>query len=633
MLRQTIAICFFLVAGGLACSRGPSKLDAVVLIVIDTLRADHVGCFGATGVQTPRLDSLAGRGVRFSDASTPAPVTLPAVSSLLTGRWPFHHGVRDNERYVLPETEVTLAERFHEAGWRTSAVVGSAILAKDRGLAQGFETYDDAFNGPFPVYRPSLEVFAEDFARTQRRADVVTNLAMQQADAFGKNPYFLFVHYFDVHSYYDPPPEYNALRPYDGEGAFVDAQIGRLLDHLAGRHPLVIVVADHGEGLNEHGETQHGFLLYQSTLHVPVLVAGPGISPLVRNDPISLVDIAPTLIGTLGLPPAGPPLDGRRLTWDKPETTPVPLYSETCRTLVSYGWSELRALREGSTKLISGPKSELYDLSKNPQETEPISDPTLSSRLEKDLQTMTGGETRQAVLAALGRSNEPGRHELLESLGYVAGEESVPETPRHDYPNPEDELPRWEAAQNEKALYRRGLSLATHGRFKEAIAAFDTVLSREPNRADAHYNRGLARRKLGDEAGFNQDLNAALHADPSYVPALSARANLEEKQGRTDQAQTTWSHVLEIEPANADALRSVSESYLRKSEFDKALPFLRSLVSAVPEDAPARLNLGLAALKVGRVPEAREHLEAFLNLAPENPRAGEVRQLLQSLHQ
>ena len=641
MLRRLVWIISIFAVSGLACGRGSSPLDTVVLIVIDTLRADHVGCYGDAKAQTPHLDALAARGIRFADATTPAPITLTAVSSLLTGRWPFHHGVRDNERYLLPETEVTLAERFHDAGWRTAAVVGSAILASDRGLSQGFERYDDAFKPPFPVYRQSLEVFADDFARTQRRADVVTNLAIQEADTFGKDKLFLFVHYFDVHSYYDPPPKYNVLPPYDGEAAYVDDEINRLLEHLSRRHPLVIVVADHGEGLNEHGETQHGFLLYQSTLHVPVIVAGPGIPTLVRQDPVSLVDVAPTLIGSLGLPTAGPPLDGRRLTWDKPETTPFPLYSETCRTLVSYGWSELRALREGSMKLISGPESQLFDLAKDPHETQPVpvfnwdgkSGPAEFEQLQHDLNTMTGVETRQTILAALGRSKEPGRHELLESLGYVAGDEAPSDHPAHDYPNPEDELPRWEAAQKEKALYRRGLSLATHGRFQEAIAAFDTVLAREPGRADVYYNRGLARRKLGDEGGFTEDLNAALRADPRYVPALIAEGDLETKQGHPDVALARWSRALEIEPANPEALRSVSEFYLRKNEFEKALPVLRSLVSALPQDAPARFNLGLAALKAGREPEAREHLEAFLSLAPGDPRAGEVRQLLLTLHQ
>jgi arylsulfatase A-like enzyme/regulator of sirC expression with transglutaminase-like and TPR domain len=645
MRHRLLCAFLFLTVSPLACGKGTRSCNTVILIVIDTLRADHVGCYGDPEAKTPNLDALAAHGIRFADATTPAPITLAATSSLMTGRWPFHHGVRDNERYVLPPSEVTLAERFQKAGWRTGAVVGSAILASDRGMAQGFESYDDAFQPPFPVYQPSLEFFAESFGRTQRRANVVTDLAMRTADGFGRDAYFLFVHYFDVHSYYDPPPGYAALhphRPYDGEVSYVDAEIGRLLKHLESRHPLVVVVADHGEGLHEHGETEHGFLLYQSTLQVPVLVRGPGIpASRVRQDPISLVDIAPTLTNALHLPKDGPPQDGRALDWNQPEAAPFAIYSETCRTLVSYGWSELRAIREGSMKLISGPEIRLFDLAKDPHERAPVWDGNrdrvdaarerLVYRLRQDLNTMTGGETRQAILTALGQSSEPDRHELLESLGYVAGNETPPDHPGHAYPNPEDELPRWEAAQREKALYRRGLSLTTHGRLNEAVAAFDTVLVREPHRADVLYNRALARRKLGDEAGFTQDLDSALSADQRYVPALAARANVDEKQGREDLALSTWSRVLEIEPTNADALRSVSEIYLRKSAYDKALPYLRTLVSNFPQDAPARFNLGLAALKAGRETEAREHLEAFLNLAPGDPRAGEVRELLGTL--
>jgi arylsulfatase A-like enzyme len=621
-------------ACGPACTRSGGGPDAVVLIVIDTLRADHLGCYGSVLAKTPHLDALAAGGVRFSDAMTPAPVTLAAITSLLTGRWPFHHGVRDNDRYVLSPDEETLAERFHDAGWRTAAIVGSAILASDRGLAQGFDTYDDAFQGPFPVYRPALEVFADDFARTQRRADQVTDRALRAVDGFGKDPYFLFVHYFDVHSYYDPPPAYAALhpgRPYDGEVSFVDAEIGRLLGRLEHRHPLVIVVADHGEGLGEHGETEHGFLLFQSTLHVPLLVAGPGVpAGVVREDPVSLVDIAPTLAATLDLSSSGPAMDGRRLSWGRPETAPVSLYAETCRTLVSYGWSELRAVREGSMKLISGPRSELYDLARDPHENYPVSDPARVTALEKDLQGMTRGETRSAVLAALSRAADPARRELLESLGYLSGDEASPSALSKTYPNPADQLPLWEKTQEEKALYRRGVAYAAHGRFQEAIAVFDSVLVSEPGRADVYYNRGLARHKSGDEAGFRDDLESALHADAKYVPALASRANLAAKAGTGSQAIADWSRILELEPANEDALRGLSEWYLRENAFERALPYLRALVSTLPQDAPARLNLGLAAAKVGREKEAREHLEAFLRLAPGDPRAAEVRDMLES---
>jgi arylsulfatase A-like enzyme len=282
-----------------ACGRGKNGPGALVLIVIDTLRADHLGAYGSSEASTPVLDALAARGTRFAQAMTPAPITLPAVSSLLTGRLPFHHGVRDNDRYTLPETELTLAERFRGAGWRTQAVVASAILASDRGLSQGFETYEDKFAPPFPIHTPTLEVFADELARSQRRADAVTDLALAGLAGLGDEPFFLFVHYFDVHSYYDPPPPYREKHRnnlYDGEVSFVDAEIGRLLEGLAKRpDALIVVVSDHGEGLGEHGETST-VLLHQSTVQVAFLAAGPGVPVgLVRTDPVSLVDVEPTL--------------------------------------------------------------------------------------------------------------------------------------------------------------------------------------------------------------------------------------------------------------------------------------------------------------------------------------------------
>jgi hypothetical protein len=212
---------------------------------------------------------------------TTVPVTLPAVTSLLTGRLPPHHGVRDNDRFVLDPAEETLAERFQAAGWRTGAVLGSAILARDRGLAQGFDTYDDTFADPFPVYDPTLLPLAGELSKSQRRADVVTNRALTLVKSFGPAPYFLFVHYFDAHMFYDPPPGHAALhpgRPYDGEISFVDAEIGRLLRGIGPRRDaLVVVVSDHGEANGDHGEPQHGFLLYQATLRVAALASGAGV--------------------------------------------------------------------------------------------------------------------------------------------------------------------------------------------------------------------------------------------------------------------------------------------------------------------------------------------------------------------
>jgi arylsulfatase A-like enzyme/Flp pilus assembly protein TadD len=626
------AVCLL---GALSCGRGGGAGRALVLIVIDTLRADHLGSYGDTEARTPTLDALAARGVRFADAQTAVPVTLPSITTLLTGRYPFHTGVRDNERYVLPASEQTLAQRFRQAGWRTGAVVGSAILAADRGLSRGFETYDDKFTGPFPVYQPTLQVFADKFASTQRRADVVTDRALSQLESFGKDPFFLFVHYFDVHSYYDPPPKYAAMHPghpYDGEISYVDAEIGRLLDGLKHRSDaLVVVVADHGEGLGEHGELEHGFLLYQSTLHVPIIAAGPGLpAGEVRNDPVSLVDLEPTLAAWYGLPKAAVPRDGRALRWATPESAAPHLYAETMRTLVSYGWSELRSMTEGTMKLIAGPSRELYDLAADPHEEHDLSATGDTTALARDLRTMTGGETRDQVLAGLSGDIDPHRKELLESLGYL-GTSDAARAPGHVYPDPREELPKWSQAQREKALYRKAMTLALEGNFAQALVLFDSVAVGNPGQADLFYNRGLTKRRLGDEAGFRSDLDRALRLDDRYLPAQTLMAKIEADEGHPDRAQARWRHVLEVDPNNVAALTALSEADLKAGKIEEALPYLRSLVSATPDDADARYNLGLAARQTGHLPEAREHLEAFLRLAPADQRAGLVRKLLGDL--
>jgi len=618
----------------LSCGSSGSP-RAVVLIVIDTLRADHLGCLGDTAAHTPNLDALAARGVLFRRGLTPVPITLPAITSLLTGRLPLHHGVRDNDRYTVPPKERTLAERFHDAGWKTGAVLASAILGKDRGLDQGFDLYDDGFTGPYPVYQPTLRVFADNFAKDRRRADDVTNRALATAHGFGKEPYFLFVHYFDVHSYYDPPPDYAALapgRPYDGEIAYVDAEVGRLLDGLRDDHPLVVVVADHGEGLNQHGESEHGFLLYQSTLHVPVLAAGPEIpAGIVRDDPVSLIDVAPTLARDLGLPGGGPPADGRGLSWTEPDPDPPAFYAETFRTLISYGWSELRAVVDGDWKLIEGPEPELYNLARDPQEEHDLGDADPAPALRRKLGAITGGETRSQVLAALHPDVNPERKEVLEGLGYTGGTGATPADTLKEYPNPREELPKWMDFQRRKALYRKGVTLAVRGEYPAAIAIFDSVLAQEPGRADIYYNRGLAREHLGDEAGFLADLDRALQANPDYVPALASRALRAEKAGNLREASRGWTRVHELDPEHPGALRGLAHWYSDQDDWEHALPYLRALMNADPKDANAVFNAALAAMRVEKHEEARRYLERFLQLAPGDPRAATARELLKQM--
>jgi arylsulfatase A-like enzyme/thioredoxin-like negative regulator of GroEL len=625
-----------LAAVSLSCASGPEK-PPVILIIIDTLRADHLGFMGYAPAHTPVLDALAARGTVFTRAVSTVPVTLPSVSSILTGRIPPHHGVRDNERFVLPDPELTLAERFRDGGWRTGAVVASSVLTADRGLTQGFETYDDAFTGPYPVYLETKKLFAESFAKDRRRADVVTDTAIRILDGFGDEPYFLLVHYFDVHAFYDPPPRYLALhpgRPYDGEISFVDAEIGRLLER-AGKDPVVVVVSDHGEGLGEHGEMEHGFLLYQSTLHVPFLAAGPGIPQgRQRDDPVSLVDVAPTLGAWLALPGSGPPPDGRALVWDRPAAEPSPLYAETFHTVVSYHWSELRAVLEGEWKFIEGAgRTELYDLSVDPRELNALeNDPETVSHLDEHLEAMTGGETRDDVLSTLREDIDPERKEMLESLGYIG---DVTARPREDraYPHPKDELPAWVERQKTKSMYSFALTLATRDQFANALTVFDSVIARggAAGQPDVHYNRGVTRWKVEDTQGARRDLEAALEQEEDYIPALALLAELDKQAGRARQAHDLYARVHALDPANLAALRFLADWYVLRNELETALPYLRAWVNEAPDDINGRYNLGVAAYKTKRNDEAREHLLKFLQLAPGDERATVVRETIDHL--
>ena len=304
------------VRGGFGGGRTAAHPPNVLLITIDTLRWDHVGAYGATGVATPALDSLAARGVRFETAIAHVPLTGPSHASILTGLTPVRHGVRDNGAFVLAPALPTLATKLRAGGYTTAGFISGFPLERRFGFANGFETYDDRL----PRGRS-----ARDAAATERHADETTDRVIAwlsgrprpAAAANGGAPWFLWVHYFDPHAPYEPPLEYlrkYADHPYDGEIAFVDAQIGRLFDHLSGRGDLaqtvVLVTADHGESLGEHGEDTHGVFIYDATLRVPWIMAGPGV-PAGRVASIVArgVDVLPTLLDLAGLA-APPAIDG-----------------------------------------------------------------------------------------------------------------------------------------------------------------------------------------------------------------------------------------------------------------------------------------------------------------------------------
>ena len=349
-----------------ACHRRASL--NVLIVTIDTARADAFGVYGSRLRASPTVDRVAARGVVFESATTPVPLTLPSHTSLFTGTFPPHHGVRENGSNNVPQGLITLAELFHNNGYRTGAFVAAYVLDARWGLNQGFDTY----SGNFDATR--TDVFS--LADLQRPANEVIDDALPWLLTNGnqEKPFFAWVHLFDPHMPYAPPSPFRerfANNPYAGEIAFADSQLARLLDKVDLTRTIVVIAGDHGEGFGEHGEHGHGLLLYEETLHVPLIIASPaGLPRGIRvPTPVSLVDIYPTLAELVDL--QSPPVQGHSLVplCRGSRTHPTPIYAETLYPRRRFGWSELRALRDGSRKLIDSSRPELYDLREDPRES------------------------------------------------------------------------------------------------------------------------------------------------------------------------------------------------------------------------------------------------------------------------
>lgn len=395
-----------------ACAAPLPPVRNVVIVTLDTTRADRLTPYGLMQVSMPHLERLAREGIVFDQAISVAPLTLPAHASLFTGLWPAHHGVRDNAGQPLAAAHLTLAEVLQAQDFRTAAFVGSAVLDEDRGLAQGFATY----GGVAPT----------DAGRhgRQRRGDAVVSQALDWLSGVGASRFFLWVHLYDPHRPYDAPPHAGeASDPYVAEITFSDAQLGRLLGGLEHRgllpHTLIVVAGDHGESLGEHGERDHGVLLYEAVLRVPMMILAPGLPPGRIGDVVRLIDVAPTVLDLAGAP--SPPGDGvslRELMTGRRRGLDLEAYAESTYP-ERFGWAPLRALRDGRYKYIDGPAPELYDLTADPFEQHDIiaARPATAAAMKRRIDTLVG----PAVTAA-GSSDVPGElRERLSALGYASG--------------------------------------------------------------------------------------------------------------------------------------------------------------------------------------------------------------------
>ncbi len=601
--RRLIAIAFaaLMLAGGTVWLARPSR-PSLLLVTIDTLRADHVGAYGYSGAATPVLDALARRGARFAHATTAAPLTGPSHATILTGLLPPRHGVRENVTFLLDPRHVSLATRLKRAGYRTAAFVAAYPVARAFGFGEGFEDFSEGLH-PNPgigqgAERPASEV-----------ADAVLEWLGRTRDAHG--PFFAWVHFYDPHAPYAPPPPYRetfAGRPYDGEVAFADAQLGRILDALraAGRErdTVVAVVADHGEGLGEHGEAGHGILLYQSTLHVPFLLAGPGVPEgRVVEEPVGTLDVAPTLLRLLGreapdLPGRDlrPALAGKRLSAEG-------IYAEALFGRLNCRWSSLRSLREGEWKLVEGAEPELFDLSVDPGETtnRAAAEPERRERLHRTLRAAVvsmapGGDVARPV--ALTAEQE----ERLRSLGYAAGGGGGGSLDEPGLPDPRRLV----------SLYERleALQSATGPAIAPAIREVASVLSQDPGSPFAHFVMAAVAWRGGQLDLAEKAFERTLALDPDRPVIRQYYGQLLRDRGRLEESERELRIAAEQAPSFDYMTRvNLAETLIARANTEEAQGILEDVLAREPNHEKARGAMGRLLLTRGRAREALPYLE------------------------
>lgn len=631
---------------------GPPARPNVLLITLDTTRADRLGSYGYAAAATPRLDALAGGGVRFARALSPVPLTLPAHASLMTGRYPFAHGVRNNGHFTLPGDIATLAERFRAAGYDTAAFVSSFVLDRQFGLARGFGVYDDTVDTPPPsaAGAPVLE--------TERRGDHTVAAALAWLSSRGDHtatlpaPYFLWVHLYDAHEPYAPPPAFAArfrASPYDGELAFVDAQVGALLDAAgtAAGGPLVVAAGDHGESLGDHGERAHGLFVYESVLRVPLILSWPGhLDARVVTTPVRLVDVAPTVLALSGLP-ALAPAEGRDLSpllrgadagW-----TPAPSYAETYFPEFFMGWAPLRAVDDGRWKYIDSPEPELYELASDPGETRNrlAESPATARALRKALEDTVRGGERSAATTLTSDAQR-----TLSALGYVSTPAPAPSGGAR--PAPARMVAVFERltdgnralADGRADVAVRIATEALHGDPGNAFAqlllgrgrlalgdpvraadALTAYLARVPSSADAHHWLALARMQRGDRARALAEEEAALAIDPGHAAAVALRAGLLFSMGRREEGVAALASAVEARPSHAGLRIDYADLLADAGRVADAEAQYRRVLETAGDDPRARAGLGILLARAGRLDDAVTELTRVLDADPRHEEA------------
>jgi arylsulfatase A-like enzyme/Flp pilus assembly protein TadD len=614
LLAAAAAAYFLFFAGGpdFAGLRKDRDFN-VIVITLDTTRADRLPSYGCRDVVTPTLDAFAARGVRFEKCYAQTPLTLPSHTTLMTGTLPLFHGIRDNGGFFVPEKLKTMAELFKDKGYETGAFIAAYVLDSKWGLNQGFDTYFDKFD---------LSKFKRvSLGTVQRPANEILDQALPWLEERKAKRFFAWLHLYDPHTPYEPPPPYDRLyanRPYLGEIAFADSEIGRLWVWLQSNGLLektfIVFAGDHGESLGEHEEQSHGFFVYQAAIHVPLIVVTPfaKLQGVVSPEVTTLADVLPTVCDMAGLPvPAEvqgksllPAFFGRRR-----KETPL-AYSETYYPRFHYGWSDLKSVQDGRHKLILAPVPELYDVVADPREEKNLVylEKKVYENLNAEAEAFISRASRNAYEVDVSKVDEETR-EKLSALGYVGSFADPAKLKGKKLANPKEKI----TVFNELS---RAREMGLDGKADEAIRIIQGIIATDPDITEAYFSIGnilFQDHKFSEAIGyFTQVLDRK--PDDSFAAINIALAF--EGMGRFDEAEKfLLGHIGKgfTDPQFYFMLGNMS--YVQK-KYDQAIPYLEKCLVSNAESAGSHSLLGAIYIIKNDLPRAEEHLRKAAELNP-----------------